>query len=192
MSTQIANPFPSVPAKTLVADCPLRVLKTWIAIQLVDENDKPIPDADYILIYPDKSQKPGKLDANGYQRIDHLEPGDYEVGFPILDPFWGLETSLTPVQWKGPSILGAPIPGVGGVALPPSAPPVAIDITLLDEADKGIPKQRFEIDLPNGDKAEGFLDDDGKAHVNGIEPAGDCSIRFPDIDPSFITFKESI
>ena len=189
MSTQ-PLPFPNIAVKATSASCPLRLLRTWIAFQLLDEENKPIPNAPYKLRHNNVVIKDDKLDKDGYLKLDDIEPGEYDISFPEWGPFCELKTSLTPIHLQGPALLGAATPGLSG-PLPPTAPPVSIDIVLLDEANLGVPNERFEIKLPNGDLAEGFLEPDGTAHVDGIEPAGDCAVRFPNLGSTFVRWDKS-
>lgn len=57
----------------------------WIEIELVGEDDKPIPDEKYKVVLPDGSEKEGNLDENGWARIEIAAKGDCEVTFPELD-----------------------------------------------------------------------------------------------------------
>jgi len=57
---------------------------TFIAIQLVDPEKQPIPNAKYRLTLPDGSVREGALSANGYVRIDGIPPGKCQVTFPDL------------------------------------------------------------------------------------------------------------
>jgi hypothetical protein len=58
---------------------------TWIEIQLVDEQDRPVPSEQYSIELPDGSVRNGSLDANGLARLDGLQPGTCKVTFPRLD-----------------------------------------------------------------------------------------------------------
>lgn len=58
----------------------------WIEIELVGEDDKPIPNEAYTVKLPDGREVSGKLDANGFARIDGLDQGGTcEVCFGDLD-----------------------------------------------------------------------------------------------------------
>lgn len=56
--------------------------KDWIEIELKDINSNEIPDLDYIITLPDGSEKKGKLDSQGYSKIEDVPPGKYQVKFP--------------------------------------------------------------------------------------------------------------
>jgi hypothetical protein len=167
------------------------VVKTWIAIKLVDEKNEPIKQAKYIIIFPDGNKKEGKLDDNGYAYFDGIPPGMCTVGFPDWSPFWDFEVCFTSSKITDPNWDGwSGSAGVtSGPLVPPPQNPASIDIELVDEADVGVGGEKFEVTLPNGDVTQGFLRNDGTFHVDGIVPGGDCKIRFPDIDKSFVTLK---
>ena len=57
----------------------------WIEIELVGEDDKPIPGEAYRLTMPDETVKDGTLDENGFVRVEGIEPGSVKVTFPNLD-----------------------------------------------------------------------------------------------------------
>lgn len=59
-----------------------------------------------------------------------------------------------------------------------------IEIKLLDEDNEPVAGERYEVSLPDGETvAEGTLDENGYARVEGFEP-GQCKISFPDLDES--------
>ncbi len=60
-------------------------LRTWIEIQLVGEDDQPIPNVKYVLTLPGGATKTGTLDANGSARVDGIPAGTCKVSFPDLD-----------------------------------------------------------------------------------------------------------
>ena len=57
----------------------------WIEIELVGEDDHPIPNEKYKVILPDGSSKEGELDQNGWARIEDDPAGECEISFPKLD-----------------------------------------------------------------------------------------------------------
>ena len=58
-----------------------------------------------------------------------------------------------------------------------------IEIELLDEEDKPVSGEKYEIELPDGSKAKGSLDGGGFARIEGIKP-GECKVSFPELDKS--------
>jgi hypothetical protein len=69
----------------VVANCPYAQQKSWIAIQLIGEDDKPIPSERYRILLPDGSSRDGSLDENGSAHVDGIDPGNCVVTFPDLD-----------------------------------------------------------------------------------------------------------
>jgi hypothetical protein len=60
--------------------------RTWIEIVMVGEDDAPIPFLPYRVRLPNAAVVQGRLDENGYARIDDISPpGDCRVSFPDLD-----------------------------------------------------------------------------------------------------------
>ncbi len=59
---------------------------SWIEIELIDEDDQPVPGERYRLILPDGSEATGTLDNNGLARIDGIDPaGTCQIAFTNLD-----------------------------------------------------------------------------------------------------------
>ncbi|MEE9443242.1 MAG: hypothetical protein V3V99_11325 [candidate division Zixibacteria bacterium] len=56
--------------------------KDFVEIKLLDEEEVPIANEDYVLILPDGSEKKGKTDGDGNIRIDDVPPGRVRVEFP--------------------------------------------------------------------------------------------------------------
>lgn len=78
----------------------------------------------------------------------------------------------------------------GKVKVPAFKPPentaedkklVWIEIELVGEDDKGIPGEAYKLTTPDGLVAEGTLDQNGFARIEGLEP-GTCKICFPKLD----------
>jgi len=59
--------------------------KTWVDVQLLDEDGEPIPGERYILKITDGSVREGSLDASGRVRVNGIDPGTCTVTFPDLD-----------------------------------------------------------------------------------------------------------
>lgn len=91
-------------------------------------------------------------------------------------------------RYSGP---GAPpptlpaLPEVPGHEFPGEEPtPVQtakIEIELVDEADKPIPGEPYEIITPDGKTRRGVTDSNGRARITNIAP-GQCQVRFPRLD----------
>ncbi|MEA2343247.1 MAG: hypothetical protein QOF63_1416 [Thermoanaerobaculia bacterium] len=68
-------------------------LRTWIEVQLIGEDDKPIPNQKYTIALPGGAMKSGTLDENGSARIEGIPAGTCKVSFPDLD-----QDAWTPVD----------------------------------------------------------------------------------------------
>jgi len=58
---------------------------SWIEIELLDEEDQPVPGERYQIELPDGSVAKGTLDQNGFARVEGIDPGTCKVTFPELD-----------------------------------------------------------------------------------------------------------
>jgi len=59
--------------------------KSWIEIELLDDEGEPISGEPYEITLPDKRVAKGSLDGNGFARVDGIDPGSCQVTFPKLD-----------------------------------------------------------------------------------------------------------
>ncbi len=60
--------------------------KSWVEIELVDEENNPISGERYKITLPDgKTVAEGTLDENGFARVDGIDPGTCKITFPRLD-----------------------------------------------------------------------------------------------------------
>ena len=57
-----------------------------------------------------------------------------------------------------------------------------VEIQLVDEVGEPIPKERYELKLPDGGVQRGALDYRRRAQADGIILPGTCMVRFPDLD----------
>jgi hypothetical protein len=74
--------FSEQPASQTAVDCKD---KTWVAIELLDPDGKPVPKEEYRLQLPDGSIQEGTLDENGAASISGIDPGTCKVCFPRID-----------------------------------------------------------------------------------------------------------
>lgn len=58
---------------------------SWIEIELVNEEYKPVPSEKYLIELPDGTRRGGMLDSEGRARVDGIEPGTCKVSFPDRD-----------------------------------------------------------------------------------------------------------
>ncbi|HEY8211708.1 MAG TPA: carboxypeptidase-like regulatory domain-containing protein [Myxococcaceae bacterium] len=57
----------------------------FIALEMKDEDGEPMAYARYVVELPDGGKREGRLNANGYARIDGVNPGQCKVTFPDYD-----------------------------------------------------------------------------------------------------------
>lgn len=57
-----------------------------------------------------------------------------------------------------------------------------IEIVLVGEDMEPIPDVEYRIILPTNEIVRGYLDDKGRARVDGIPTAGTCQVTFPMLD----------
>ncbi len=150
--------------------------KTWIEVELVDQDGNAVPDLRYQIELPGGTRRSGKLDENGRAHLKDLDPGQCQVSFPDLDAG----------EWDGPgtSQLVSPEPQP---RIQPQQQPGApsdqtwVDIGLIDQDGKAVPNVRYQIDLADGTSKTGQLDADGKIRICDLDP-GTYELSFPDID----------
>lgn len=59
---------------------------SWIEIEMVDEEDQPVPGMPYQITLPDGATvAEGTLDEKGSARVEGIEPGNCQISFPTLD-----------------------------------------------------------------------------------------------------------
>jgi hypothetical protein len=59
-------------------------VKTWVAVQLIDDQGSPVPNVPYKVTLPDGSVMSGSLDDQGTVRFDEIDPGECLVSFPEI------------------------------------------------------------------------------------------------------------
>lgn len=60
--------------------------KSWIEIEMVDEEEQPVPGMAYRITLPDdETVAEGTLDDKGFARVEAIEPGTCKITFPELD-----------------------------------------------------------------------------------------------------------
>ena len=65
--------------------------QSWIVIELVDLNEKPVVGAKYLVTASDGEEHDGTLDADGRARIEPIAAGTAKITFPQYDrtsPRW--------------------------------------------------------------------------------------------------------
>jgi uncharacterized protein (DUF2345 family) len=142
-----------------------------LAIDLVDEDGRPVIGARYIVSLPDGTVYEGALDEQGQAQIEGTIPATYTLTFPDLDAGdWGRfeeEEETTP---EGP-----------GEPEPPDEQTEWLVIELIDEDGRPAAGARYVVTLPDGTVYEGVLNEEGQAQVKAVV-VGSYTLTFPDFD----------
>lgn len=154
-------------AEPIAAERAPRQEKTWIEIELVDAEGKPVPNERYWILLPDGSAREGRLNAEGRAYFGDLDPGECDVRFPDLDN----DAVAAPREPARPDAR----------PLPPKPRKTWIEIELTGMDGGPVPNEAYRIALPDGTAIEGRLNERGRARVSGIDP-GTCTVTFPELD----------
>ncbi len=154
---------------------PIQKAKTWVGIELVDQDETPVPEARYVLELPNGTKKTGRLDENGRAQVRDIDPGMCRVLFPDFDAG----------EWEGGTLVST-----AAVEVSPTSgeePPASngeknwLELELVDAEGKPVPNARYLLCLPDGTERTGTLGEDGRGREEGIDP-GICKVTFPDFD----------
>ena len=63
---------------------PIKPVKTWVEIELVDQDERPVAGERYRLVLPDGSTRTGKLGETGRVFVGDIDPGMCQVSFPDI------------------------------------------------------------------------------------------------------------
>ncbi len=72
-----------LPNQPVIAGC--SESRTWISIELRDDDDQPVAGARYRLRLPDFTETESVLDDAGRARVDGIMAGTCQVSFPDID-----------------------------------------------------------------------------------------------------------
>ncbi len=67
--------------RSLFARSDLLEYRDWIELELVNPNNQPIADKEYVLYLPNGEVRRGNLDSNGFKREEDIPPGKCKVRF---------------------------------------------------------------------------------------------------------------
>lgn len=85
----MGSQFSNLPVGATVQNCPLKNAPPptyWVELELVGEDDQPIPWEEYVVVLPEGKEVPGFLDEDGFARLDGLlSSGTCLIRFPNLD-----------------------------------------------------------------------------------------------------------
>lgn len=147
--------------------------RAWIEIQLMGEDDRPVPHEPYEITLPDGSCQKDCLNNEGFARIADIPPGECKVIFPRIDQNdWELPPLEDPSPRGAEALAAAKIRPTGDAWL---------ELELKDDDGKPLAKEPFIVNPPEGDPIKGKLNKDGFARIENLVP-GICRVTFPNID----------
>jgi uncharacterized protein (DUF2345 family) len=159
---------------TQVVPSKLEKTQHWLEVELLGEDGAAIAGERCEITLPDGEVLRRKTDASGLVRVPRIATaGDCEIRFPDIDA--GAIEALTNVARQGPQVAVTTI-------AKPQPQNHWIEVELLGEDGRAIAGERCEITLPDGQVVRRKTDASGLVRIPRIAVAGDCEIRFPDID----------
>ncbi|MCJ8351186.1 hypothetical protein [Moritella sp.] len=171
-----------VPAKTPVA-APARTIKDAavagpfeIEVELLDETETPIANAEYILKLATGEERTGQLDGNGYKLFSGTEYKRSEIHFPQYEGYDWERGAASQKYQQVSSVTQNPIS-----AQSQTDKPVLIEFKLLDHDDTPMANEAYLVTLSSGDEVNGKLDADGYVQLCGAEYKN-AKICFPEFD----------
>jgi hypothetical protein len=95
--------FSNASLQKSVDACPSDKPCYWIEIELRDQDDRPVPNEEFLVVAADGEKFRGYLNDKGWARLAPLESGgDCSVTFPNLDKsLWNYDGSDGPVAGRG-------------------------------------------------------------------------------------------
>jgi hypothetical protein len=150
----------SAPQSGSVAEQPT----AWLEIELVEADGRRVGGELYEVRAADGRIFRGRLDGEGFARVDGLAPGGSVVTFPQRDRR----------DWEGRTVV---VPEGELGALPPPRKSW-VEIELVDEAGAPVAGEPYLVLEGDRPVARGKLDAEGRARVESISP-GTCRVLFP-------------
>lgn len=151
--------------------------QSWIEIELKDDEGNPVAEEPYVIQWPNGASIEGKLDLNGYARINGIAQGACKVIFPRRDAAW-----WEPTPDVDPPPLKPPEESIKAAL--PIAKTAWLEIELVDEYGQPVPNEPYRVEAANGIVIEGELDSAGYAKLDPIAPGG-CKVIFPRRDAAW-------
>ena len=94
------------PVGATVISCPVESPARqvwWVEIELVGEDDQPIPWEEYKVVLPDGTVATGYLDQDGFARFEQIpRSGECEISFPNLDKDAWRKMAVLPMRGGAP------------------------------------------------------------------------------------------
>jgi hypothetical protein len=199
--------FSSEPAGTPVLDCPL--MRNWLEIELVGPDGNAMAFEPYEIRLTNRTVLSGKLDAAGFQRVEHLPAGQHQVSFPRYQGEWvqlelvdqdGQPVANEPFEVedsngnvrkgvldeKGFGEVGGLAPGECQVSFPERQWKHWLQLEVVRENGAPASGAPYRVHDPGGRVVVGSLDENGFAEITGLHP-GECEVEFPEAINSWLS-----
>lgn len=147
-----------------------------IEVELLDETDTPIANAEYILKLATDEERTGQLDGNGYKLFSGAEYKSSQIHFPQYEGYdWERGAASQRNQQVSSSTQKK------AIDLVQADKPVLLEFKLLDHDDVPMANAAYLVTLASGDEVNGQLDTDGYVKLCGVEYKN-AKICFPEFD----------
>ncbi len=168
-----------------------------IEVELLDETDTPIANAEYILKLATDEERTGQLDGNGYKLFSGAEYKRSQIHFPQYEGYdW--ERAASAKTLPPPNVIAkqgntlTPDPVEERISVPViqnvtvlDVEPINFDVELKTHKKYPIADAEFTVELSDGSSREGRLDKEGSHHLEDI-PEGELIITYTDYNDIFI------
>lgn len=147
-----------------------------IEVELLDQTDTPIANAEYILKLATGEERTGQLDGNGYQLFSGVEYKRSQIHFPQYQGYdWESGAASKQNQQTSRVIQKQ------AVTQTLVDEPTSIEFKLLDHDDTPMANAAYLVTLSSGDEVNGKLDADGYVKLCSSEYKN-AKICFPEFD----------
>lgn len=167
--------------KTLSQKCPHAKCSLWVWV--VDKfTQQKLVGAKYAVTGPAKPQ--GQIPKNGMAVLENLPAGTYRVTGSAT-ALAGYENSTAEAVEV---VLAAGETGTAKIEVEVNE---AIALVLLDHEDLGVNSEAYDFKAPNGAALAGALAATGVKRLQKIRKAGECELRFPQLDDEVWDFEST-
>lgn len=147
--------------------------ETWIGIELVEDDGRPVPFDPYVIECADGTTKRGKLDAEGYAEVKGIAEGTCRVSFPERDR---TDFRRSHLAFGAPAWLESESDEAAPQLFEEST---WLEIELVEEDGTPVVGEPYAIQMHDRTIHTGVLNDFGRALVLGL-PQGSYRVWFPE------------
>ncbi|MFT5881451.1 MAG: hypothetical protein ACI86X_002593 [Moritella sp.] len=147
-----------------------------LEVELLDQDEEPVANADYILRLQTGEELTGQLDGDGYKLFSGHEYKQSQIHFPEYE---GHDWVRGAASKRNPQT--SSVAQKQAVTEAPVEEPALIEFKLLDHDDAPMANAEYLVTLTSGDEMKGQLDADGYVQLCGTEYKN-AKICFPEFD----------